>query len=252
MASRFLHRNFLLNVGATVLPLLVAACGGNNDANNLAALDAQLTNDISDPALSGALEDQIAVDPDLARQSNARSVRPGDKPMSGAVPFTSANFTTAAAEANCLAGGRLQSAPGAAKAEACVKCGSDRPATLGALARQQGRSCGTLKYGMAWAERLPVGLPLYPGAKLMEAAGVDGGQCGLRAASFVAPTPMKGAIDFYYTMAKRAGYDADHRMLNGEHVLGGNRAKDDGAYIITFADAPGGGTSVDLVANSGR
>lgn len=252
MASRFLRRNFLLNMALAALPLMAAACGGNSDANNLAALDAQLTNDMSDPALRGALEDQIAVDPDLARQSNARSVRPGDKPMSGAVPFTSANFAAAAAEAKRLAGGALQSAPAAAKAEPCAECGADRPVTLGALARQQGKSCGALKYGMGWAERLPAGLPIYPGAKLMEAAGVDGGQCGLRAASFVAPASMKDVIDFYYTMARRAGYDADHRMLNGEHVLGGNRASDDGAYVITFAGAPGGGATVDLIASNGR
>jgi hypothetical protein len=40
--------------------------------------------------------------------------------------------------------------------------------------------------------------------------------------------------------------------MDGEHVLGGTRAKDDGAYFITFAPAPGGGTAVDIVTNNGR
>jgi hypothetical protein len=86
----------------------------------------------------------------------------------------------------------------------------------------------------------------------MEAAGVDAGPCGLRAASFVSAVPMQGVIDFYYTRAKHAGYDAEHQILNGEHVLGGTHPQDGAAYVITFGDAPDGGTAVDIVASNGR
>ena len=48
--------------------------------------------------------------------------------------------------------------------------------TLGAVAREQAAAKGgnanctkKLKYGMEWAQRLPEGFPLYPGAQLMEA-----------------------------------------------------------------------------------
>ena len=36
------------------------------------------------------------------------------------------------------------------------------------------------------------------------------------------------------------------------HVLGGTRGSDGAAYFILFTDAPGGRTSVDIVADKGR
>lgn len=250
MASRVLRSMSLVSLP---LALALVACGSNKDANNLAELDAALTNDASDPALRGALEGPLATDPDLAGQSNARALKPGEKPLSAAIPITKANIAAASAEARKLAGGALQSAPAPTEGKPCAECSAGGPKTLGALAREQGgKSCGTMAYGMDWAQRLPAGLPLYPGANLMEAAGVDGGRCGLRAASFIAPATLQDAVDFYYTMARRAGYDAEHQTMDGDHVLGGTRAKDDGAYFITFAPAPGGGTAVDIVTNNGR
>ncbi|CAN5236134.1 hypothetical protein BH10PSE12_BH10PSE12_35580 [soil metagenome] len=256
MASRFLRRNALMMAGLLALPLLLAACGGDKDANALAELDATLTNNAADPALREALADQIVVDPELARQSNARAVRPAEMPITGGVPVLPGNAVAAAAEAKKMVGGTLMSAPAPTQGEVCTNdCAAKRPVTLGALARQQGKGqklCGALAYDMGWAERLPAAFPIYPRARLMEAAGVDGGPCGLRAASFVSAVPMQSVIDFYYTQAKRAGYDAEHQIRNGEHVLGGTHPGDQGAYVITFADAPGGGTAVDIVASGGR
>ncbi|QUT06366.1 hypothetical protein KFK14_02475 [Sphingobium phenoxybenzoativorans] len=253
MTSRFL-RFISIKAGVIALPLLLVACGGDKDANNLAELDARLTNDMSDPALRGALEGPLATDPDLAGQSNARAVRAGEKPLSGAVPVLPANAKAAAAQALKVAGGRLESTPAPTKGEACAECAANRPATLGAMARDRGtggKGCGAMQYGAGWAERLPAAFPIYPGARLMEAAGNEG-QCKLRGVSFVSAVPMQGVMDFYYTIARRNGYDAEHQLLDGQHVLGGTRAKDDGAYFITFDNAPGGGTTVDIVANNGR
>lgn len=253
MTSRFLRSYPMAKACFLALPLLLAACGGDSDANNLAELDARLTNDMSDPALRGALEGPLATDPNLAGQSNALAVRASEKPLSGAVPVLPANAKASAAQALKLAGGRLESTPAPAKGETCTDCAANRPATLGALARDSGtgKGCGTLNYAAGWAERLPAAFPIYPGARLMEAAGNDG-QCTLRGASFVSAVPMQTVIDFYYTIARRNGYDAEHQLLDGQRVLGGTRTKDGGAYFITFANAPGGGTSVDIVANNGK
>lgn len=243
--------------GLLVLPLMLAACGGGNEANNLADLDAKLTNSSDDPVLRGALEDPIAVDPTLAGRSNARAVRGAEQPVNGAVPVTPGDAAAASAAALKIVGGKLLSTPAATAAPACAKCDAQAPVTLGAVARagsQRGKGgCDAkLEYGMGWAQRLPEPFGLYPGAQLQEAAGAEGASCAIRAASFIAPVKMQSVLDFYYTQAKRAGFDADHQILDGEHVLGGTRQSDDGAYFITFADAPNGGTSVDIVANNGR
>ena len=131
--------------------------------------------------------------------------------------------------------------------------------TLGAVAREQAAAKGgnanctkKLKYGMEWAQRLPEGFPLYPGAQLMEAAGAQTDGCTLRAASFVTAVPRQGVMDYYYTLARRAGYDGEHKIMGGDHVLGGTRASDGAAYFILFTDAPGGRTSVDIIADNGR
>lgn len=237
--------------------LLLAGCssGGKDDALN--ALDADLTNTVSDPAIRDALEGPIVVDPNLTAQSNINAVRTGEKPVSGGVPTLKG--AEASAQALRLVGGKLLHAPEATQAQPCPDCGPDGPATLGALAREQGKRHATaggcdakLDYGMQWASRLPEPFGLYPGAALVEAAGADGASCAIRAVSFVAGAPMQDVIDFYYTQAKRAGYNAEHQLMNGEHVLGGVRGSDDGAYFMTFVKAPGGGTAVDMVANKGR
>lgn len=236
------------------LPLALSACGKEDKGErDLSSLDKSLTN-AEDPALRGALEGQIIVDPELADRSNSHAVSPGDRPVNGALP---ASITATAYDAPV--GGKLFRAPKAVEAEPCAECDGQGPVTLGALAREQagrqGKAGGcaeNLQYGMGWANRLPAEFPLYPKAKLMEAAGAESANCNLRVASFVTTQPMQNVIDYYYTRALRGGFDADHRLINGEHVLGGTRKRDDGAYFITFAQQKGGGTAVDVVANNGR
>src|SRR3546814_19806186 len=110
----------------------------------------------------------------------------------------------------------------------------------------QGGCNANLQYGMAWANRMPAEFPVYPKAKLREAAGADGGGCDLRVVSFVTNQPMQNVIDYYYTKAIRSGLDAEQQLMNGEHVLGGVRKKGDGAYFITFAQQKGGGPAVAI------
>ena len=66
-------------VGAMALLLALAACGKGGKDGNLAALDDQLTNNAADPAVKGALADDIVVDPSLVGQSNRNAVRSADR-----------------------------------------------------------------------------------------------------------------------------------------------------------------------------
>ncbi|MDO7834490.1 hypothetical protein Q4610_05470 [Sphingobium sp. HBC34] len=245
---------YMRSVGMLSLVLALAACGKGDKDASLAALDAQLTSNAADPALKGALADPILVDPQLVGQSNRNAVRPADRPANGAVPVLAGDAGAAQAAALKAVGGKLMPAPAASEGEALAST-----VTLGAVAREQAvRRGGTggcakkLAYGMEWAQRLPEPFALYPGAQLTEAAGAETDGCTLRAASFVTPAPRQGVMDYYYTLARRAGYDGEHRILGGDHVLGGTRGSDGSAYFILFTDAPGGKTSVDIIADNGR
>ncbi|WIW88402.1 hypothetical protein K3M67_15840 [Sphingobium sp. V4] len=242
------------SVGIMSLALALAACGKGDKDANLAALDAQLTNNAADPALKGALADPIVVDPQLVGRSNRNAVRPADRPANGAVPMLPGDAGKAQALAVKQAGGKLLSAPAASQGEAMAST-----VTLGAVAREQAARRGgnagcakKLSYGMEWAQRLPEPFTLYPGGQLTEAAGAQVDGCTLRAASFVTPVPRQGVMDYYYTLARRAGYDGEHKIMGGDHVLGGTRAADGSAYFILFTDAPGGKTGVDIIADNGR
>lgn len=238
------------SVGMMSLVLALAACGKGDKEASLASLDAQLTDNATDPALKGALADPIVVDPQLVGQSNRNAVRTADKPANGAVPVLSGDASAAQAQAVKLAGGKLLSAPAASQGEALAST-----VTLGAIARDgagKGNCAKKLNYGMEWAQRLPDPFALYPGAQLTEAAGAQADGCTLRAASFVTAVPRQGVMDYYYTLARRAGYDGEHKVMGGDHVLGGTRSADGSAYFILFTDAPGGKTGVDIIADNGR
>lgn len=238
------------SVGMMTLVLALAACGKGDKDASLAALDAQLTNNAVDPALKGALADPIVVDPELVGQSNRDAVRSTEKSANGAVPVLGGDAGAAQAQAVKQAGGKLIAAPAATQGEAMAST-----VTLAAVAREGAGNANCAKklsYGMEWAQRLPEPFTLYPGAQLIEAAGAQVDGCTLRAASFVTPVPRQGVMDYYYTLARRAGYNGEHRILGGDHVLGGARGSDGSAYFILFTDAPGGRTSVDIIADNGR
>lgn len=153
-------------------------------------------------------------------------------------------------EALRLAGGRLMRTPTATKEAMAAK-----EAEPGGLADgKQGGACAAarVRYDKGWAARMPPAFPVYPGGQVTEAAGLDNAPCGLRAVSFTTAVRPDEVMDFYYTMARRAGYSAEHIEQNGEHVLGGTRERDDGAFYVSLSALRDGGTAVDLIARGGR
>lgn len=242
-----------------VMSLALTACGSSSPSdNNLDTLDAELTNGADaanparDPAVMSALESQIMVDPALAQQSNADALKPADQPYSAQIPTDS----VADGGKSGPAIGPLMKAPAAKPG--CPACETAKQAvTLGGLAARQksnrtAQCVGGMRYSAGWATRMPEALPIYPQARLIEAAGNDRNGCALRAASFVTGAEPQAVLDYYYTRATTAGYASEHQAADGEHMLGGNRTKDQAAFILFARPRDGGGTEVDVIANSGR
>lgn len=245
-----LSRSLLLAATAFALPLTLAACGSNKDnEEELAELDENLT---VDPAMREALEGPIMVDPNLTDQAGNNAIRGANGPVNGKVPPYRRQATRIK--------GKLLSAPKPRKMtseDECTNCAGSKGITLGAKAEAQNAQRGKgacdrkLSYDMTWANRMPPEFPVYPKANVKEAAGVDGGRCDIRVVSFYTGSAIKNVVDYYYTQAKRSGYSAEYLLRGSEHVLGGTRSSDDGAYVITLNKRSGGGTIVDIVANNG-
>lgn len=232
-----------VSAAVLLLALPLAACGKGDKDADLNALDAQLTNNAVDPGLQDALGGKIRVDPKYADQSG----------QAASAPKLSGEAAKAFAESVKLAGGKLLATPAVTQGE-----GKDTPAALAAAAEEQRKPGGNgvcrkqLVYGAQWASRMPDPFGVYPGARLKEAAGADKNGCTLRAATFVTPVPRQSVMDYYYTQARRSGFDAEHQVLGGDHVLGGTRADDGAAFLMIFTTAPGGRTNVDIIADKGR
>jgi hypothetical protein len=198
---------------------LLAACQGQSADDNLADLDARLTNGADNVAAANEAEDANA------------------------------------AIAMAAAGGRIEKAPAAVETKAVAPQGR----SVGDLVRQQASGQGAngaapqgdcakdVKTGPEWADRMPQAFRVYPGGKLVEAAGIDKERCTLRIISFTTSAGIDPVLDYYFTQAKRAGYDAEHLVSGGEHQLGGTNKG--GAYVV-FARRAGALTEVDIVANA--
>jgi hypothetical protein len=252
-------RNHISRAALAVgLSLALFGCGTGNDNANSNDPDAELLDDANDPAMKGALEEQILVDPDLVDQSNQNAVL--GKGDDGALPSASAPSNSAAvgkaAAEKEFAGSKMLSAPAPKKvsAEECTDC--SKGATLGAKAEMQQRGKGTcdakLSYAMSWASKMPPEFRVYPRANVKEAAGVDAGLCDIRVVNFTTPVALKNVADYYYTKARRGGYSAEYQLRDGEHVMGGTKEANDGAFVIFMRQMANGGTEVDIVANNGR
>lgn len=248
-----MNRSLVTILGAAGL---LAGCGGPGAPAASTQTDAPVLGNIAssagDPALTAALREQIMVDPALVQEANADAVRPPTHPLAGAVPPD--GIAARAMAARLPPDGTLRPAPAASGA--CPQCDvARRSLTIGALAQQQGGRTGrcatTLSYSAGWANRLPAGVPLYPDARVAEAAGADAAGCALRIVSFASAAPMNRLLDWYYTRTGDAGYDAGHGADGAEHVLAGSRRGGTGAFMLVLRARPDGGTDADLLADGG-
>lgn len=234
----------------SVAALALAGCSRDGGENaELAALDESLANDAAgapDPALTAALEDQILVDPDLAQQSQRDVARPAGGPAGAQMPAEVMPTPATAAET-----GRLLSAPAPAADTGASPSEAER-ITLGALAQSQARGAceGKIGYSYQWAARMPADMPLYPRARVSEAAGADAAACTRRVVGFATAATVQQVVDFHYTRARQARYSAEHLLSGSEHRLGGTRGDD--AFMLFARPRRGGGTEGEIIVNTGR
>lgn len=205
----------LLRCTALSTALALAACGQGQEAN-LAGLDNSLVGNDADPALTSALQDQIAIDPNLVNQSNRNAVRPPETP-------TQAQYPT-----------------GQSGAQASAAAGSDCQAP------------DQFNYNRAWANRLPAALPVYPGGRIAEAAGNNHGNCRSRVVTFTTADAPQRVLAFYQDRATKGGYSADRQVRGGDQVLGGANGRDGSAFYLIVTPLPSGGSDVALIADNGR
>jgi hypothetical protein len=211
--------------------LALAACNRGEDEANAAA---NLSD--ADPALTSALADQIAVDPQLSQQSNRNAVRPPETPPQAQYPATGATMRAPdAIPASAATGGQQARLDAAATGNGGVACPGG----------------AKWDYNMAWAQRLSPTFPVYPGGRVTEAAGANQDDCRMRVVSFTSADPYQQVLDWYHTQAVRAGYSSEHQLRDGDHVLAGTNEAEGGAFYLIVTARPNG-SDVSLIANKGR
>lgn len=214
--------------------LLLASCGSEpvEKEKGLADLDKEIASE-TDPALTSALEDQITVDPALTQQSGTFAARPPVEPGGAAYP-----------------------APGPRRDPATGRTPGERAeirSTNAVRAAAEGASscAANVDINPRWASQLPEPFAIYPRGQLTEAAGNDAGGCRFRVVTFTASAPPQRVVDWYRGRVTRAGYSAEQQRRDGDLVLGGTRASDDGAYYLIVGGLQGGGSNVALIADNG-
>jgi hypothetical protein len=210
----------LLRLTALAAALALAACNRGATEENLA----DLGND-ADPAVTSALNDQILVDENLTAQSNRNAVRPSPTPAAASYP------------------------PGESGGSGGAK-GANAAAAIGGA----GKNCSDparFDYNMRWAGRLSPNFPVYPGARVTEAAANNSDGCSTRVVTFTTAHDWQRILDWYHTRAVGAGYSSEHQLRDGDHVLAGANERDKGAFYL-IVTPKGQGSEVALIANNGR
>lgn len=216
---------YRIAVPALTLALFLAACGSDKKEAG------------HDPENSGALSDQIIVNPELA----------GELPPAARTPQA---IAAAKADALKAAGGVIRAAPAAKAIGSSGGKQTVTPAQIAAAAIGIGSKCpDKIEYTANWATRLPAALSVYPRGHVVEAAGTDKDGCKLRIVNFITPVTVKDVVDFYSTRVGTAGFSAEHRLDGKEHVLSGGKGH--AAYVVFARPLENGLTDVDIVSNGG-
>lgn len=220
---------------AAGLALSLTGCGSNGTDNDsaLASLDTRLTDSANDaaPAPSPGTSARAGT----SKQDDAvldahRAIMSGDTPRSDKL------------RSDTLRSGK----------ESATRAGG----AVAALAAANGRAVGgcaggNLRYGERWVSAMPQGLGLYPGGRLVDAAGTDTGRCALRVISFTTADSPQAVARHYETQVRKAGFDAERQPCRTEIRLGGTRKGDDAAYMLYARRIAGNLTEVDIIASAG-
>jgi hypothetical protein len=225
---------------ALAAALALAGCNRGGEDDNLSSLDNQLTNE-ADPALTAALQDQIAVDPNLAQQSNRNAVRPPETPTSAPYPTDTIRAPEPTPAGNGSGAGAAGPAKPGAQLASAPQGGGGSSCTSGA----------NFHYNNAWAQRLPAAFPFYPNGKLTEAAANNANGCSTRVVSFTTADNFQRVLDWYHTRAVRSGYSSEHEVREGDHILAGANSRDGGAFYLIVTPR-GNASEVALIVNNGR
>jgi hypothetical protein len=200
-----------------------------------------------DPALSGALNEPIMVDPDLVGQNRANSAAalPSHDASLPTVDSNPEAIAAARTEALRLVGGpgRMRKAPEAREVSGSLPA----DAALTIAARASTRCAERVENTAEWAARLPQPFPVYPRGAVQEAAGTDAGGCALRVVTFVTPVPLGEVMDFYFTRARASGFSAQRLLHGGDDVLAGVKSR--ASFVVYARRLPSGYTEVDLVTS---
>lgn len=235
-------RPIFIGLAATAL---LAGCG-QSDKQAAAGDDA-------DPAVTGALGDQIMVDPDLAGQNGAAVSADGSAVALPPAQRSPEAIAAAQQDATRKVGGTIENAPEpAGGSTASLVESAATAAQVAEASKAASTDCASkVDYSMNWATRLPSALAVYPRGAVQEAAGIDGDGCALTVVNFVTPVGTRDVLGYYYTMARKAGYGADYRMEGDDHVLGGRSGGK--AYLLYVRKLDGGPneglTEVDMIAS---
>lgn len=229
----------ILFAGVASLALL-SGCNDTSKADS---------NGEGDPAMEGALGDQVMVDPELAGQ-NGGAVSGGAASIELPPEQRSPEAIAAARQdAAQNAGGTLQTAPSPDGGSVAPLLESAATAAqVAAQSRAASTDCSSkVEYAMSWATKLPTPLKIYPRGAVQEAAGTEKDGCALRVVNFVSPVDAKDIVDYYYTMAQKGGYSATYKMDGSDHVLGGKKGAQ--AYVVYARKLDNGLTEVDLISS---
>lgn len=227
-------------VAALPVVLLAGACGREPDATAVDALD---------PVVAAALADPLMTDPQLATRNPGGDGLIGLGPPDGTVPpldASQAEIDRAREAARQAVGGSFRTVPRPVEGKPAGIALT--PALLAARLPGSG-TCGTdLSYSAIWAARLPEPLQLYPRAHVIDAAGLDAKDCGLRLVRTVTPVSVNDALSFHVTRLNAAGWPAIHRTLGEGSVLQGGSG--DTVWRIEVRALADGLTGVDIAVRT--
>ena len=227
---------------ALIPALLLAACGKGKDGD-------AVIND-ADPAIAAALNSRLMVDPDLVSQNRGDAAAAGGGPASAPIPAfpRGTQMVTAAKDAaSRLLGGSIRSAPSVSQ-RGDEAFGAQDAATIAAhaLGASASAACAAkLGWTARWAAGLPDGVPIYPHGHVQEAAGSDAAGCQLRVINYRTLVEPSDVIDFTFSAASKAGFDAVHSQEGGDDVLIGKKGA--ASYAVYARKLADGSTEVDLV-----